>query len=71
MSILKQEFDLFCPRETRRSLVVNKIKTKISSEEATSALAGFQAGPLAFGDGGFVEGVNQRTHRKTPRAWWE
>ena len=41
MSTLKQTSELFCQRETRRSLVA--IKIKIFSDEATSALAGFQA----------------------------
>ena len=54
MSTLKQAFELFWPREIRRSLVENKIE--IFSEEATSALVNFHAGPLASGDVGFCGG---------------
>ena len=81
MSTLKQAFEIFCPRET---LVA--IKIKIFSDEATSALAGFQAGPLVVGDVGFCggrktgekpseHGKNQpQTHCPwiEPRShWWE
>ena len=52
MSTLKQAFEIFCPRET---LVAIKIKI-FSVKEATSPLAGFYAGPLAFGDVGFCGG---------------
>ena len=54
MSTLKQAFKLFCLRETRPSLSsLVAIKIKIPSEEATTALAGFHADSLAFGDVGF------------------
>ena len=66
MSTPKQAFELFCPRETRRSLVA--IKIKIFSEEATSGLAGFQASPLAFGDVGFCGGKKLENPEKNPRS---
>ena len=52
MSTLKQAFKLFCLRETRPSLS-SLVAIKILSEEATTALAGFHADSLAFGDVGF------------------
>ena len=54
MSTLKQAFELFCQSKTRRSLMA--IKINIFKKEATSALAGFHAGPLTFGDVGFCGG---------------
>ena len=62
MSTLKQAFELFWPREIRRSLVENKIE--IFSEEATSALVNFHAGPLAFGELDFVEGGKPENPRR-------
>ena len=64
MSTMKQAFGIFCLRETWRSLV--GIKIKIFSEVATSALAGFHAGPLVFGDVEFClwREENWRTHRE-------
>ena len=46
------------------------IKIKIFSEEATSALAGFHVGPLAFGDMlDFVEGGKPENTEKPLGAW--
>ena len=61
---LETSIELFCPRETRRSLVA--IKFKIFSEEAASVLAGFQAGPIAFGDVGFCGGRKTGEHGEKP-----
>ena len=67
MSTLKQAFELFWPREIRRSLVENKIE--IFSEEATSALVNFHAGPVAFGDVGFCRGRKTgEPAEKNPRS---
>ena len=69
MSTLKQAFKLFCLRETRRSLSsLMAIKIKILSEEATTALAGFHVGPLAFGDVGFCGGRKTGEPGEKPSA---
>ena len=74
MSTLKQAFKFFCLRETRRSLSsLMAIKIKILSEEATTALAGFHAGPCSSIWVCWIlwREENRRTRRKTLRAWWE
>ena len=72
MSTLKQAFKLFCLRETRRSLSsLVAIKIKILSGEATTALAGFHAGPLVFGDVGFCGGRKTGEPGEKPSEYGE